>query len=102
MVEDWTDREIIVIYDRSKEQALAGTKELPPRRFNMSGCSGGPVILHEYRGGLFRWYPVGVINRGPGDDANADIGVDVIRVRRINLLTEEGRINRPTSGWLPT
>jgi hypothetical protein len=54
----------------------------------MSGCSGGPVILHEFKNGLFRWYPVGIINRSP---RGGDFGIDIIRVRRLNLLAPDGQ-----------
>ena len=62
LVESCSDREIITIYDPEQSR---GSPTLPPLGFNMSGCSGGPAVIHETRNGIHRWYPVGLMLRGP-------------------------------------
>jgi hypothetical protein len=99
LVEDYSDREIITVYDPTQ---CIGIPHLLQLGFNMSGCSGGPAVIHQTRNGVHRWYPVGLIHRGPlgqaeGDDANFDI----IRIRRIDCIDENGRIQTPNTGWLP-
>jgi hypothetical protein len=61
LVEDFAEAEIVVVYDPDKTRAAP---TLPPLGYNLSGCSGGPAIIHETRNGLHRWYPIGLI--GPG------------------------------------
>jgi hypothetical protein len=53
LVEDYNDREIVTIYD--PERSL-GSPRLLPLGFNMSGCSGGPAIVHHTRNGIRRWH----------------------------------------------
>jgi hypothetical protein len=84
-IEDFSDREIIVTYEPERDRPMAGAPK-PPLGFNMSGCSGGPVLSHGISNGLHRWFPVGMILRGPGDYAAGDVeGFDTIRVRRMVL-----------------
>jgi hypothetical protein len=101
-IEDFSDREIWLTYDPTRDQPMPGPVERPPVGFNMSGCSGGPVLMHETRAGLHRWFPVGIIYRGPRECPAGDAAhFDVIRVRRIHRVREDGSIARPSSGWLP-
>ena len=103
-IEDFSEREILFTFDPKREQSLNGLP-LPPLGLNMSGCSGGPVLMHGQRNGLHRWFPLGLIIGGSNRDSNNERGdadtFDTIRVRRIDLLREDGTIKRPTSGWLP-
>jgi hypothetical protein len=106
-VEDVSDREIVFSYDPAREKSLGGL-DLPPLGLNMSGCSGGPVILHGTRNGLHRWFPVGIINAGSKRDGTAsqiDRGdardFDIIRARRLHFVREDGSIDVPPVGWLP-
>lgn len=101
-VDDINDRDILVTYDPGRDQPMVRPVPVPPLGFNMSGCSGGPAIIHGERAGLHRWYPVGLIMRGPGGftAGNAE-AFDMIRVRRIHFLRTDGTIDRPSSGWLP-
>jgi hypothetical protein len=46
LVEDYNDREIIVIYDPEQSR---GSPKLLPLGFNLSGCSGGPAVIHHTR-----------------------------------------------------
>ena len=48
-VEDFTPDEIVLVYD---PQNAMGAPLKPPIGYNMSGCSGGPAIIHTGRGGL--------------------------------------------------
>lgn len=108
-----TDREIVSTYDPTREIAPQWAPEgLPPLGFNLSGCSGGPVILHKNVNGLQRFFPVGLIMRGPTgtapgcipDDRAAlgDLGsFDRIHIRRLHYLQEDGSIAQPNIGWLP-
>jgi hypothetical protein len=103
-IEDFSEREILLTFDPKREQALSGLP-LPPLGLNMSGCSGGPTLMHGERNGLHRWFPLGIIIRGSNRDLDNERGdadaFDTIRVRRIHFVQEDGTINRPTSGWLP-
>jgi hypothetical protein len=99
LVEDYNDREIITIYDPEQSQ---GSPRLLPLGFNMSGCSGGPAVIHHTRNFIHRWYPAGLILRGPlgqgeGDSAN----YDTIRIRRIDSIDPAGHIQVADTGWLP-
>jgi hypothetical protein len=99
LVEDCHDREIIVIYD--PEQSW-GSPGLLPLGLNMSGCSGGPAVIHHTRNSIHRWYPVGLIlggrhGQGEGDSAS----YDAIRIRRIDCIAPDGHIQTPDTGWLP-
>lgn len=98
LVEDFTDREIFLTYDPQK---VIGAPTLPPLAYNMSGCSGGPAIVHETRNGLHRWYPVGLIAGGPKVGKGAASEFDIIRVRRIECVADDGSIRCGDSGWLP-
>ena len=70
LVEHVTDQDIITIYDPEQSR---GSPALPPLGFNMSGCSGGPAVLHYMRNGIHRMYPVGLIAGGSlaGSDLTA-------------------------------
>jgi hypothetical protein len=101
-VESVNDREIITIYDPALARPLAGCPNMPPLGFNMSGCSGGPVLMHGERNGLHRWFPVGLIVGGRGNEASGETaGFDMIRIRRIHFVNPDGTITRLSSGWLP-
>jgi hypothetical protein len=108
-IEDVSDRDILFTYDPAREQSWKGL-DLPPLGLNMSGCSGGPVILHGTRNGLHRWFPIGIINAGSKRDGTAsqiDRGdaqdFDIIRARRLHFIREDGSIDvpSPSVGWLP-
>lgn len=104
-IEDFSEREILLTFDPTREQTLGGLP-LPPLGLNMSGCSGGPVLMHGVRNRLHRWFPVGIIIAGPNRDTGDERGdaeaFDTIRVRRIHFLRQDGTIDRPEPGWLPS
>jgi hypothetical protein len=106
-IEDFNERDILVTYDPARDQHI-GTLPRPPLGLNLSGCSGGPVLMHGTRAGLHRWFPVGMINSGSKKDTGEPASrgeaedFDTIRIRRIHFIREDGTIKRPAqSGWLP-
>jgi hypothetical protein len=100
LVEHVTDRDIFTIYDPEQSR---GSPALPPLGFNMSGCSGGPAILHHMRNGIHRMYPVGLITGGPfGQGEGVAASFDMIRITRINCIDPDGRIQAANMGWLPS
>lgn len=104
-IEDFSDKEILLTFDPARDQSLTNGLPLPPLGLNMSGCSGGPVLIHGERNGLHRWFPIGIIIGGSNRDSKDERGdteaFDTIRVRRIHFVREDGTIDRPASGWLP-
>jgi hypothetical protein len=106
-IEDFSEREILLTYDPKRDQPFGG-HAIPPLGLNLSGCSGGPTLMHGTRNGLHRWFPVGLINSGSKRDTAEPIergdaqDFDTIRVRRIHRLREDGTIQlTQQSGWLP-
>jgi hypothetical protein len=103
-IEDFTERDILLTYDPAREQRLAGLP-LPPLGLNMSGCSGGPALMHGERNGRHRWFPVGIMVAGPNRDTGDQRGeaqtFDMIRIRRLHFVRQDGTIERPVPGWLP-
>jgi hypothetical protein len=99
-IEDFNEREIILTYDPEK---VLGAPTKPPLGYNMSGCSGGPAIVHEVRPSNFHvWYPVVLIVGGPKFGEGDAAEFDIIRVRRIDCIQADGRIRREAeTGWLP-
>ncbi len=59
--------------------------------------------MHGMRNGLHRWFPVGLISRGPRDVGKGEIAsFDIIRARRIHCLKRDGTLEKPSGGgWLP-
>jgi hypothetical protein len=99
LIESYNEGNIITVYDPAQ---CIGTPNLPRLGFNMSGCSGGPAVIHQTRNGVHRWYPVGLILRGPLGQAEGDAAnFDIIHIRRIECIDENGRIQTPNTGWLP-
>jgi hypothetical protein len=101
VVEDVTDREIIFTYDPERVQPLNAPK--PPLGFNLSGCSGGPVLIHGTRNGLHRWFPVGLLIGAPKEAGTGELAsLDIVRARRIHCLRPDGTLDKASSGgWLP-
>ncbi len=102
MVDGLSDTEIIVTHEQSRDKAAMDFLPSPPPRFNMSGCSGGPVLMHGTLNGIHRWFAVGAIVQGPGGIASGEAeDFEMIRIRRIDCINNDGTINRLGSGWLP-
>ena len=98
-VEDYTDSDIWLVYN---PETAIGAPVAPPVGYNMSGCSGGPAVIHETRGGLHLWHPVGLIIGGSKEGEGEMTKFDMIRVRRIDNIETSGCIRRTIGvGWLP-
>jgi hypothetical protein len=98
-IQDFSEREIILAYEPEK---VLGAPTKPPPGYNMSGCSGGPAILHELRSNFHIWHPVGLIVSGPKLGEGEASEFDMIRVRRIDCVQPDGRLRRECdAGWLP-
>ena len=104
-VEGVTPDEILITHDPAIVKPATWAPVLPPIGFNMSGCSGGPVLVHGDRNGLHRWFPVGLIHAGPKEQQKQGeaAAFDMIRLRRIDIIQPDGTIKRPAEniGWLP-
>ncbi len=104
-VEDVTRDEILITYDPTIVKPAAFAPTLPPVGFNMSGCSGGPVLVHGNRNGLHRWFAVALIAEGSNGQHKQGVAAefDLIRLRRIDVIQLDGTIKRPEEelGWLP-
>lgn len=96
-----SDREIVTVYDPETTFAADGVAK-PPLGFNMSGCSGGPVIVTKEVKGLMRWFPVGFIYKGPGGEAAGEFAkFDRVHIRRLHFIRPDGSIEDLESDWLP-
>ena len=84
-IEDFSDREIIVTYEPERDQPMAVGVPRPLLGFNMSGCSGGPALMHGIQNGLHRWFLTGLIIGGSGVSEGAAQEFDTIRLRRIHF-----------------
>jgi hypothetical protein len=101
-VEDVTDSQIIFTYDPERNAALHAPK--PPLGFNLSGRSGGPVLMH----GDAKW-PSSLVSRGPDHSWAERCGRRRNRVVRHHpsaphSLPETRRhiLEKPSAGgWLP-
>jgi hypothetical protein len=96
-------REIVTVYDPETTFAANDTVAKPPLGFNMSGCSGGPVVVLKLVNGLLRCFPVGFIYKGPGGKAEGEFATfDRIHIRKLHFIQPDGTIAESDSGWLPT
>lgn len=100
-VEDITDRDIISTFEPERDFRVKAASEFPNLGANLSGCSGGPVLMHVERNGLHRWFPVGLVVRGPrasGEGLPREF--DLYQFRRTHFIAPDGSIKRQR-GWLP-
>lgn len=101
-IDAFTDRDLIVTYDPERDQPASWAPWKQPLGYNMSGCSGGPVLSHGMRRGIQRWFPVAMIIQGPrGLGEGEAAGWDMITMRRIDAIRPDGSIERKETGWLP-
>jgi hypothetical protein len=97
-----TERDIIVTYDPARDVKAAWAPWVQPLGYNMSGCSGGPVLSHGLLNGLQRWFPIAMIIKGPKDQGTGEVeGWDMLIMRRIDIIQPDGTIKHEHSGWLP-
>jgi hypothetical protein len=58
--------------------------------------------MHVERNGSHRWFPVGLILRGPRASLDATLReYDTFRFRRIHFVNADGSISHQNVGWLP-
>lgn len=102
IAESVTPRTIVTVYEPQKVGAPMPGIPLPPLGLNMSGCSGGPVLLMKATAGILRWHIIGLIYQGPKGTAEGELAnSDRVFIRRIHFLNSDGTINDPDTGWLP-
>lgn len=95
-------REIVTVYDPETTFATDDGVGKPPLGFNMSGCSGGPVVVFKLVRGLMRWFPAGLIYKGPNGEAEGEFATfDRIHIRKLHFIRPDGTIAEPDAGWLP-
>lgn len=85
--EDVSNNDILVTYEPGRDFRALAAAEFPDVGADLSGCSGGPVLMHVERKGWLRWFAVGIII--------ASLGMaefDLIRIRRINAVRRDGMI----------
>ncbi len=103
MIDAVTERDLVVTYDPAREVEAPWAPWKKPLGYNMSGCSGGPVLSHGTRNGLQRWFPMAMIIAGPKDQGTGEAeGWEMITMRRIDdVIQPGGTIKHEASGWLP-
>jgi hypothetical protein len=95
-------REIVTVYDPENAFAAGDGVPKPLLGFNMSGCSGGPVVVHKLVNGLMRWFPAGFIYKGADGKAEGEFATfDRIHIRKLHFIQPDGTVADPESGWLP-
>lgn len=100
-VEDVTYRDIISTYEPERDFRVKAAPEFPNLGANLSGCSGGPVLMHVERNGLHRWFPVGIVVRGPrAFEDGLPREFDLYQSRRTHFIASDGSIKHQL-GWLP-
>ena len=103
MIDAVTERDLIVTYDPARDEEAPWAPWKQPLGYNMSGCSGGPVLSHGSRNGLQRWFLIAMIVRGPKEKGTGQAdGWDMITMRRIDAIQPDGTIKAKHSGWLPS
>ena len=83
----------MVTYEPGRDFRVRAAAEFPDVGANLSGCSGGPVLMHVERNGCHRWFPVGIIIAGSGEGAEGEMAeFDFMRIRRIVAVRKDGTI----------
>jgi len=103
LAESTTAQEIVAIYDPKRDIRARSAPEIPDLGVNLSGCSGGPVLMHAERKGLHRWFPVALILQGPRATSDGPPReYDTFRFRRVDFVNPDGSLKHPPDvGWLP-
>lgn len=102
IVDAENEMDLKVTYDPARDEEAPWTPWKKPLGYNMSGCSGGPVLSHGTHNGLQRWFAIAMIISGPkGKGAGDSEGWETIIMRRINTIRSDGTIKHEDSGWLP-
>jgi hypothetical protein len=94
-IDAFSERQIIITYDPARDQPLMAGVPAPPIGFNMSGCSGGIVLMPEIKDGVCRLFAVGLIASGSHDiEPGEDRRTDTILIRRIHRIRPDGTLDR--------
>ena len=102
IIDAMNERNLIVTYDPARDEEAPWAPWKKPLGYNMSGCSGGPVLSHGTRNGLQRWFAIAMIISGPKDKGTGGAeGWEMITMRRIDAIQPDGTIKHQNSGWLP-
>lgn len=95
-IQDVTQRDIIVTYEPTRDSRVVAGTGRPELGANLSGCSGGPVLLHSECNGLHRWFAVGMMVAGPREQGTGiSAEFDILRLRRIHFIQPDGTIEHP-------
>ncbi|HLH12427.1 MAG TPA: hypothetical protein VKV77_11180 [Methylovirgula sp.] len=84
----------ILIERQNMEQILGD--EAMPEDYDFGGISGGPVIAIVQSATMRSWRPAGVIIQGPnpsGVEGESIAGLEIIKVRPIHFIKEDGFID---------
>jgi hypothetical protein len=116
-IASYSDRQIIITYDPTRDRPAMAGVPVAPLGFNMSGCSGGVVLMPEFKDGEWRYFAVGLIAHGPRDIGPSEDGrtetphirrsdrilqdADMIRIRRIHRILPDGSLDRRPDRCLP-
>jgi hypothetical protein len=101
-IEDVTPNDIITTHDPQRDTRVRSAPEIPDIGANLSGCSGGPMLMHVERNRLHRWFPVGLIVAGPRAMSGVETrDYDTFRTRRLSFVNPDGSIQHQNVGWLP-
>ena len=110
-IEAFSDRDILTSYDPSRDQPLMTGIPAPPLGLNLSGASGGIVLMPDIADGELSLFAVGLIVGGPKDVLpDEERTSDTLFVRRIHSIQPDGSIQQvradgtlapPSVGWLP-
>lgn len=91
-----TQRDIIATYEPNRDSRVVANERFPEVGANLSGCSGGPVILHYERNKAHHFCPVGMIMAGSkGEGAGLMSEFDTLHFRRIHFIQPDGSISDP-------
>jgi hypothetical protein len=95
LIQDVTQRDIVVTFEPTRDSRIVADPKLPVLGANLSGCSGGPVLVHYERNGLHRWFPVAMMVAGPKEQGTGiSAEFDILRFRRIHFIQDDGSIWR--------
>ena len=59
--EDVTNLDIVATYDPARDFRAIASPQLADLGANLSGCSGGPLLMHVVHNGLHRIFPVALV-----------------------------------------
>jgi hypothetical protein len=85
--EDVTNLDIVATYDPARDFRAIASPQLADLGANLSGCSGGPLLMHVVHNGLHRIFPVALVMKAvPFTD------FDLYRFRRLHFIQPDGTL----------